>query len=61
MAHIEAFLVVFRVDEPGGDAFGVAGADFADLGIEHVHADDADLDVVGLAGDGFHWASGRAW
>ena len=42
MAHEETFLVVVRVDEPGGDALGVAGADVAGVGVEHVDAIDLD-------------------
>ena len=46
MADEEALLVVVGVDEPGGDAVGVVGADFAGVGIEHVDALHAHLDVA---------------
>ena len=48
MADEEAFLVVVGVDEPGGDAVGVVGADVAGVGVEHVDAVDLDLDLAVL-------------
>ncbi len=46
MADEEAFFVVVGVDEPAGDFVGVAGADFAGLGVEDIDAVDDDLDFV---------------
>ena len=46
MADEEAFFVVVGVDEPAGDFAGVAGSDFAGLGMEDVYAVDGDLDFV---------------
>ena len=46
MADEEAFFVVVGVDEPAGDFAGVAGADFAGLGMENVYAVDGDLDFA---------------
>ena len=52
MADEEALLVVVGVDEPGGDALGVAGADVAGVGVEHVDAVDLERDgVVALVED----------
>ena len=50
VADEEALLVVVGVDEPAGDAVGAVAADFAGVGMEHVHAVDLDLDLVGLGG-----------
>lgn len=36
MADEEAFFVVIGIDEPAGDAFGSAGADFAGVGVKNV-------------------------
>ena len=49
VADEEALLVVVGVDEPAGDAVGAVAADFAGVGMEHVHTIDLDLDLVGLA------------
>ena len=50
MADEEAFFVVVGVDEPAGDAFGTVAADFAGVGVEHIHAVDLDayLSVFGF-------------
>ena len=39
----EAFFVVVRVDEPAGDAVGVAAFDFASLRFENIDAKNSDL------------------
>ena len=46
VADEETFFVVVGIDEPAGDAFGPVGADFAGVGVEHVHAVDFDLYLV---------------
>ena len=53
VADEEALLVVVGVDEPAGDAVGAVAADFAGVGMEHVHAVDLDphLAVFGLGED----------
>ena len=50
MADEEGFHVVVGVDEPAGYAFGSVAADFAGVGVEDVHAVDADsyLSVFGV-------------
>ena len=49
VADEEALLVVVGVDEPGGDALGVVGADVAGVGIEDVDAVDLHADRPSLA------------
>src|SRR5680860_893491 len=46
VADEEILLVVSRVNEPGGDAFGVVGADLAGVWIEHVDALDPHLNIA---------------
>jgi len=46
VADEEGFFVVVGVDEPAGDAFGAIRADFAGVGVEHIHAVDGDLCIV---------------
>ena len=48
MADEEALFVVVGVDEPAGDPIGTVAADFAGVGVEHVHAVDLDADLSGL-------------
>ena len=38
----EAFFVVVGVDEPAGDPIYTVAADFAGIGVEHIHAVDLD-------------------
>ena len=40
MADEEALLVVVRVDEPAGDAFGAIAPHLAGVGVEDIHAVD---------------------
>ena len=49
VADEEALFVVVGVDEPAGNAIGPVAADFAGIGMEHVHAVDLDPDLAGLA------------
>src|SRR3546814_6386417 len=47
------YTTLFRsvgVDEPAGDAVGAVAADFAGLGVEHVHAVDLDADLFVVGG-----------
>jgi len=46
VADEEGFLVVVGVDEPAGDALWAVGANLAGLGVEDVHAVDAQLRIV---------------
>ena len=48
----EAFLVIVRIHKPAGDVIGLAGADLAGAGFEHVHAIDLDAQHAGLAAFG---------
>ena len=41
----EALLVLVGIDEPAGDPVGAVAADFARVGVEHVHAVDLDLNL----------------
>ncbi len=43
VADKEALFVVVGVDEPAGNAVGAVAADFAGLGMEHVHTMNSDL------------------
>ena len=52
MADEEDFFVVVRVDEPSGDAVGVAAFDFAGLRFEDVDSVDLHLHLIRLAFDG---------
>ena len=47
VADEEALLVVVGIDEPAGDAVGAVAADFAGVGMEHVHAVELDLARLG--------------
>jgi hypothetical protein len=40
MADEEILFVVIRIDEPGGDAFGVVGANIAGIWVEYIDALD---------------------
>lgn len=47
MADRKALLVVIRVDEPAGDAFGAVGAHAA-FGVKYIHPVDLDLQLIAL-------------
>lgn len=47
MADEETLLIVVGVNEPAGDAVGAMAADLAGVGVEHVHAIDLDLELLG--------------
>ena len=46
MADEETLFVVVGIDEPAGNTIGAIAADFAGRGIEDVHTEDLQLNVV---------------